>query len=50
MQNADFQSEMSYLIRPGINWHIQEAETLVRRELINLLKGEPWQSTKNERA
>ncbi|MCY4226694.1 MAG: nucleotidyl transferase AbiEii/AbiGii toxin family protein [Gammaproteobacteria bacterium] len=42
VDNAQFNADMSPLIRIGFEWRLAEAARIVSKQLISLLPGEPW--------
>ena len=42
VRDAQFNADMSALLRPGFQWRPEEATRSVSERLIPLLPGEPW--------
>ena len=46
--DAQFNADMSALVRPGLDWRPAEAVRTVSEQLISLLPGEPWKGKSKE--
>ncbi len=45
---AQFNADMSTLLRPGFEWRPAEAARIVSEQLVSLLPGEPWKRETND--